>query len=158
MQATETRIRTRKEKAMETIRLKAETLFSDGYSVEPIADEPGCYFVDSPLRTDPKTGQQYRRCYRVDIPNDDCDCPAREFYGTCKHIKATLKAVENALRLVMPMIPIETINCLNETGELPGNEPGQMTKIEYPIPVQQPTITRGFESTEAFHRERARDF
>lgn len=103
----------RKEKGLATTQARGKSLFADGYEIFPPqpGDPPGVYIVQTPPRVDKKTGEVYRLQYEVDYTHGECrqgtePCPAfANFDGQCKHLIAVTKIVDNARRLLGPMIP-----------------------------------------------------
>ncbi|MES2462557.1 MAG: SWIM zinc finger family protein [Armatimonadota bacterium] len=122
------------QKSLQTTISRGETLFADGYSIEPYANRPGVYSV-ARAENDPRPVQAGDTLWNdVDVVNQDCTCKAFEFHGTCKHLIATNKVVANAARLMAPFMPVTSL-----------------LSQDKPAP-------RGFEGAEAFRKQRNQDF
>jgi|GEM_PF-5992860 hypothetical protein len=89
-------------RALATTRLRAETLFLDGYMATPTA-APGVYHVHQPEGVALKPGQKPH--YRVDVTNQTCDCRAFGRLRACKHLDALNARVREALAFLAPLLP-----------------------------------------------------
>ncbi|MES2460649.1 MAG: SWIM zinc finger family protein [Armatimonadota bacterium] len=132
--ATRTEYLTAAQKSLQTTISRGETLFADGYSIEPYANRPGVYSV-ARAENDSRPVQAGDTLWNdVDVANQDCTCKAFEFHGTCKHLIATNKVVANAARLMAPFMPVISLSS------------------------QDKPMQRGFASVEAFEKQRDADF
>lgn len=82
-------------KAVVTTIARSETLFQDGYTIEP-TDRRDVFKVTTPERLDKKTGELYVIDYTVDLVAGTCNCEQFQRHGVCKHERATRRAVEEA--------------------------------------------------------------
>ena len=101
--------RSRDEKAIQTTMQRGETLFFDGYSMDP-TDTMGIFEVTTPERVDRKTGEVFVIIYTVDVIAGTCNCDMFKRGGVCKHVIGATKRVEaaqraynEALRLLTPV-------------------------------------------------------
>ena len=94
----------RDEKALATTRLRAKTLFHDGYIIHVNADQPGVYAVETPIKR--ARGVEFRDTYAVDSNAGTCTCPAYLRFAECKHSAAVVAAVREARRLLGPSLTL----------------------------------------------------
>ena len=97
--------------AINTTEQRADSLWSDGYTMEPIDPIHLTYFVRRPRPLlDTRTGETTEG-YTVDVPSRTCSCPMWERsmvavgQGRCKHLLAVLDRVTDALRTLGLGIP-----------------------------------------------------
>ncbi|CAB4139340.1 Zinc finger, SWIM-type [uncultured Caudovirales phage] len=98
----------RREKALETTRLRATTLLSkDGYAVDTHPSlRPGLYVVTKPEATLDKTTGEVVEGYEVDLLAPSCTCKMFEFSRgvSCKHLLATMEHIAHCYNLLAPML------------------------------------------------------
>ena len=101
----------KKEKAIQTTLQRGETLFFDGYSMNPTT-QMAIFTVTTPERVDRKTGEVYVIDYTVDVVAGTCNCTMFQRAGVCKHLTGARKRVDEAqaayneaLRLLTPVMP-----------------------------------------------------
>lgn len=93
-------------KARETTIARAQTLWDDGYTANPVGfHAPGVYEVTVPpaeVEVDKKTGEVYDK-YFVDLKTATCNCAGFGWMGTCKHLLAIQWRVAEYYNFLAPM-------------------------------------------------------
>ena len=95
------------QKAIETTLVRSKTLLTrDGYTIDPIIDEPGKYIVARSANDARVLREGESAAYTVDIINQDCGCRQWEFRNCCKHLSAVNEKIAECARLMGPMLPV----------------------------------------------------
>lgn len=93
----------RRERYLQTAEARSwDITLENGYQFEPLVSEPGVFRLWRPVPND-------HLYYRLDFYEADCicDCPGFEIYGACKHRIALLRAVNEAMNLLAPMLQLD---------------------------------------------------